>query len=347
MIEIDGSYGEGGGQILRSSIALSIITKTPVHITNIRANRPNPGIKPQHYTALSIMKEISQAKTEGLCIGSSTIQFYPNAIKGGAFTFDVGTAGSIVLIYQALLLATLRTTQPITIQLRGGTDVKWSPSWDYFQKVFLKTLNDLGFQANTQLTKRGYYPKGGGEATITIHPFDSIQNVVWDSSMHIKKIYGNIHIGGLPDHITQRMKHAVIKTLFKQNIQSDISIETHETLSPGTGITLWTEEADGCIGSVGLGERGVPADNIGKQSAEDILKYIQTDSTIDIYLMDQILPFLVQSNKDSIVRVKTLSNHAKTNMWIIEQFYQNKTLFEITEKNQYLLVRIHGQGKYK
>ncbi|RLI64006.1 MAG: RNA 3'-phosphate cyclase, partial [Candidatus Asgardarchaeum californiense] len=128
MIEIDGSYGEGGGQILRNTVALSTITKKPVKIVNIRANRPNPGIKAQHYVAIKSIQELCDARVEGLEIGSSELTFYPGEIKGGKYRFDIGTAGSITLVFQAFILASVKTKNPIKITLTGGTDVKWSPT---------------------------------------------------------------------------------------------------------------------------------------------------------------------------------------------------------------------------
>jgi len=143
LLHIDGSYGEGGGQILRTAVALSVLTKTPLEINNIRANRPKPGIKSQHYTAIKIMEELCNAETDGLTIGSSNLTFSPGKITSGDYHFDIGTAGSIMLVLQACILCSLRTNSPITLKVTGGTDVKWSPSWDYFKHVFLTLIKKI------------------------------------------------------------------------------------------------------------------------------------------------------------------------------------------------------------
>ena len=153
VLSIDGSYGEGGGQIVRTAVALSALTNTPITITNIRANRPVPGLRPQHFTAVSCMQSMCQAKTEGLSVSSSTLTFTPGTIIPGSYSFDVGTAGSITLVFQTCLLSALRATSPITIELKGGTDVRWAPSWDYFVYVFLPLIHKLGIKTEVQLIR--------------------------------------------------------------------------------------------------------------------------------------------------------------------------------------------------
>ena len=170
MLTIDGSYGEGGGQILRTAVALSALNKEPIKIINIRANRPNPGIKAQHYVAIKSVKELCNAKTSGLEVGSSSLTFTPGEIKGGTYKFDIGTAGSMVLVFQTCILASLKSKEPITIRLTGGSDDKWAPTWDYFYYVFLPLIKKIGVNVDAKLIKRGYYPIGGGEAEITINP---------------------------------------------------------------------------------------------------------------------------------------------------------------------------------
>ena len=238
LITIDGSHGEGGGQILRSAIALSVLTKKPVNIKNIRANRPSPGLKPQHYTAIKIIKNISNAKTEGLEIGSSNLIFTPGEIKGGNYNFDIGTAGSIVLVFQACLLAFVYTNEEINIKLTGGTDVKWSPSWDYFEHVFIPMVKKIGLSVNVELINRGYYPKGGGIAKISIKPFQKLVPLNLESNQNFDTIKGKIHLGNLPEHIGKRMKHSTIKILVQNNLKSIINIESVKSLSTGDGNLL-------------------------------------------------------------------------------------------------------------
>jgi len=320
LLEIDGSYGEGGGQILRNAVALSTLTKKPVKITNIRANRPNPGIKPQHYISIKSIQELCCAKTTGLEIGSSTLSFTPGDFKGGKYKFDIGTAGNITLVFQACILASFNSKEPVTIKLNGGTDVKWSPSWDYFTNVFLPLLKKMGVSVETKLITRGYYPKGGGEAEITINPCKKINPLRLDRYQEFSDVKGVINIAGLPDHISTRMKHSANKLLLKENFMSNIEIERFSSISQGAGITLWVESKDTILGTTVLGERGVSSEEVGKTAVMKLLSEIQSQSTLDVYAFDQLLPYMALAEDSSSCFVKELSNHANTNIWLVKQF---------------------------
>lgn len=323
MLEIDGSFGEGGGQILRTAISLSTITKTPVKIKNIRANRPNPGIKPQHYISIQSIKEMSNAEIKDLEIGSPNLTFKPGDFNGGSYKFDIGTAGSITLAFQAIILAALKTKEPLIVKLTGGTDVKWSPSWDYFSNIFLRLLRLTGIIVDSKLIKRGYYPKGGGEAEITIHPCDKIKPITLDNFQEHDSVNGIINIANLPDHIGTRIQHSAIKTLLKNDFMSSLEIKKNESLSPGTGITIWSEKQNSILGSTILGEPGLRSEEIGKNVAQNLLKEIESEVTIDNFAFDQLLPYMIlaKENGTSTCIVQNISNHAQTNMWLIQQFF--------------------------
>ena len=344
VLVIDGSYGEGGGQILRTAVSLSMVTNTPVTITNIRANRPNPGIKPQHYAALSIMKTISQAETDGLEIGSSRFSFSPGDFTNGSFRFDEGTAGSIVLVFQTCLLCALRATQPITITLRGGTDVKWAPSWDYFTKVFLQVLRQCGLQIDARLVKMGYYPKGGGEAVLTIHPCSLLRSFVSDEPACYELVQGIVRCGNLPDHVGKRLKHAAIKTLVKNHLRADIQYVFQKTLSAGAGITLWALSDMARVGCSVLGERGVPAEKVAVAAVDALLQDVRVGATADEHLFDQLLPYFVLAKGSSTCFVRRISSHAETNMWLLQQFFPDRHLFSKKKIGDVYQVTVDGVG---
>lgn len=345
MLSIDGSYGEGGGQILRTAVSLSLITHTPIKITHIRENRPNPGIKSQHYTALSIMKLLCQATTEGLEIGSPTLSFTPDSIASGYFHFDVGTAGSMILVFQTCIPCALHIQTPIILTLKGGTDVKWSPSWDYFNFVFLPLLKRCGLQVEASLLKRGYYPKGGGEAVLTIHPCQTLNGIIFDEPVQYKTVEGRVHLGNLAQPIGIRMKHEVMKLLLKDSIQTDITIDSQLTLSSGAGITLWSANDKGMLGCSELGEKGVPAETVASTAVQIILHDILIGASLDEHLFDQILLYLVLAKGTSIFYVKTISSHAETTMWLIQQFFPNTPLFSLENHGSLIRVTIHGIGQ--
>lgn len=339
MIEINGSYGEGGGQILRNAIALSTVIKKPIKIKNIRANRPNPGIKAQHYVAIKSIQELSNAEIRGLEIGSSKLTFIPGDFKGGDYKFEIGTAGSITLVFQALILASIKSETKTKIRLTGGTDVKWSPTWDYFQHVFIPIIKKTGIKVNTQLIKRGYYPRGGGEAVITIDPVSEIKPLQLDKEVEFSSVKGIVHIAELSNNISTRIKNAAIKTLIRNDLQPDIKVEQNSSLSPGTGITLWVESNDIILGSTVLGERGMPSEEIAKNASANLLSEINSNSTLDIHAFDQLLPYMAIAQGVSSCIVKQMSSHAQTNMWLIKRLLDTK--FEAKQGEDNIIISIN------
>jgi RNA 3'-phosphate cyclase len=328
VLQIDGSYGEGGGQIVRTAVALSVLTKQPIEITNIRAGRPIPGLRPQHYTALSCIRSICDAEVEGLSVHSTHLRFTPHDVKPGTYTFDVGTAGSMTLVFQACLLSAFHATAPLTIVLKGGTDVRWAPSWDYFAHVFLPLIEKMGIRTETRLLKRGYYPTGGGEATVTLYPIGTLKSFSVQEPPSFSEISGIIHRANLPDHISTRIKHAVQKTMMKHNLRTTIQIDAAPSSSTGTGITLWSKSDETILGSMVLGEKSLSAESVGETAASHLMKEILSGATLDRYAIDQVLPYLVLAPKESACLIREISNHTQTNMWLIKQFFSVD--FEVT-----------------
>ncbi len=340
MIKIDGSFGEGGGQILRTAIGLSVYTDTPIEIYNIRKNRRNPGIKPQHYTAISSVQKICNAELDFLEIGSNKLFFKPGEIKPGKFKFDIGTAGSITLAFQPIILGCLKSNKKNTIELSGGTDVKWSPSWDFFTKVFLNLLNKMRINIEARLINRGYYPKGGGKGEIKIEKVRNIKPFFVNSKQDFEDIKGIINISKLPDHISKRINHTIIKNATKNNLRTSIDIEKNNSFSPGVGVSLWSETKETVLGSTVMGEKGVTSEEVGKKASNRIIKDILSNSTVDIYSFDQIIPYLAiaSKNKDSEIIVRKISKHAETNMWLVKKFLDVE--FEIIEQEKNFKIRI-------
>jgi RNA 3'-phosphate cyclase len=343
LITIDGSYGEGGGQILRTAVALSALKKEPIKIINIRANRPDPGIKSQHYIAIKSVKELCSAETTGLDVGSYTLTFIPGDVKGGKYKFDIGTAGSMILVFQTCILASLNAKEPVTIKLIGGTDVKWAPTWDYFNNVFIPLLKSLGISINVNLIKRGYYPKGGGEAEITINPGKDFNRLKLNEEQQFSEVEGIVYISNLPEHISTRIKHAAIKELLKSNIKADIKIEQTTSFSPGTGIALWIKSNCTIIGATILGEKNLLAEDVGKIVVRDLLNEIESGANLDVHAFDQLLPYFVISNTDEGFSciIRELSSHASTNMWVLKQFFNVD--FEVSKNEKNVKIKIKNK----
>ncbi len=325
MIRVDGSVGEGGGQMLRTSIALSCLTEKPVELTNIRIKRDKPGLRPQHAAAVNCMKKIFNAETNDVEIGSKKLFFKPNNVKPGQYNFDIETAGSITLVFQTIILGLLNSKQKIKINLKGGSDVRWSPPWDYFENVFIPFISNMGINIETKLINRGYYPKGNGEAEITINPIKKIYGLKLDNDTYNTNINGVLHISRLPDDINKRIKHSAIKTLFKENLEANIRTDRTESDSEGVGLTLWnTIEEKKYLGSAVIGEKGLPSEILGSKCASMILKEMNCGSTVDIHLFDQILPFIFYArsvDEKSCLFCKKISSHAETNLWVLKKFF--------------------------
>jgi RNA 3'-terminal phosphate cyclase (ATP) len=349
MIEIDGSILEGGGQILRSAISLSALTTTPVKITNIRARRENPGLQAQHVAAVIAVARLVDAKVVGLKRGSTAIEFYPQKIRGGQFRIDVGTAGSITLVIQALTPVACVAPSEVTFELTGGTDVPWSPTFDYLELVFTPTLRKMGCAASFQLMKRGHYPKGGGIVKAKIKPVsDKLNSVNLTEFGKVTRIEGVSHAVRLPEHVATRQAEAATDALIKAGyenveIRKWYNDDQINHLGPGSGIALCAlTTKDAIVGADALGEKGKPAENVGSEAAEKLLAYLNTRCTVDTNLSDMLIPYMAAADGDSTISASELSLHTKTNIAITEKFLNTK--FEVTEQSNLTIVSCKGTG---
>lgn len=343
MIEIDGSYGEGGGQVVRTAVALSAVTGEEIKVTNIRKNRPNPGLKQQHLKALETAAKICGARVSGLSPGSSELFFAPVEIKGGKYNIDIGTAGSITLLLQCIMPALPFAKEKVELTIRGGTDVAWSPTIDYLQNVTFRALEQLGYAGSVTLKERGYYPRGGGSVSAVFEPcklhgfhFQKTEENkrageklteegLKGSQSKKRKIMGISHASNLPDHVPSRQAEAAKSLLLEAGYASQIDIRSCEFLSTGSGITLWT----GYYGGSALGKKGLPAEKVGSRAAEEIIAELKAGAAVDIHLADQLIPYMALAG-DSSYTVRELTPHALTNIWVTEQFLDVK--FRIEEK---------------
>ena len=331
MLKIDGSYGEGGGQILRSALALSMVEGQEIKVYDIRAKRPNSGLSHQHLMAIKAASEISGAKTEGVEKGSTEIAFEPGEIEGGVYNFDIGTAGSVTLLLQALIPPAFEADEQIVLKVRGGTDVKWSPPYDYFENVFLELLRRMNGDIGSELLKRGHYPKGGGKVKVTINPSE-LKDI--SLSEGIDRIEGRAFVSELPEHIAERMKKQLLKEFME--LETSISIKSYESASPGTGIVVWTRGGK-VFGKGVLGEKGVPAEEVGEKAAKDLKKDIEAEVDLDPNAADQLIPFLALSDSEGSLTTRKLTGHLETNVWLVNRFLEEG--IELVEKESEVEIR--------
>jgi len=342
LIRIDGSYGEGGGQIIRTAVALSAVTGTEVTISNIRSNRPKPGLKAQHMSAIRTAADMTGARISGLKSGSTELTFSPGDISGGHYNIDIGTAGSITLLLQCLMPVASAAQEPVSLDITGGTDVAWSPPIDYMAHVLLPVLASMGLKCNIRLQRRGYYPRGGGRVTAIIHP-SALRAVELDKEKETdtKKedemekergkekepctVSGISHSSNLPPHVMQRQADAATVALEKAGYSSSIDSWAASSPSTGSGITLWC----GYTGGSALGKRGLPAEKVGRMAAREIIAELGSWAAVDVHLADQLIPYMGLSRGGSFT-VREVSGHTRTNIWVVEQFLGVE--FRIEEK---------------
>ncbi|MFW9906874.1 MAG: RNA 3'-terminal phosphate cyclase, partial [Candidatus Thorarchaeota archaeon] len=288
MINIPGDILEGGGQILRISVALSAITNKPVRITNIRVKRSSPGLKAQHLNAVKAVAMLSNAQVDGLKIGSKEIVFNPRQIKGGSFNIEVGTAGSTSLILQALMPVTSFSTDNVCLTIRGGTNNPKAPPTEYIQEVVLPTIKKMGVKGSVTLARRGFYPKGDGRIESEFEPSSQICPIQLTEFGEVIDIFGLSYSSRLKSHIVERIASSAKNTLIKNGYEKiRIDLEPLEprhykcAIDPGCGIVLFAKLSSGSIlGSNNLGEIGKPAEKVGKEAATELIKELNKKAPI-------------------------------------------------------------------
>lgn len=334
MIELDGSIGEGGGQVLRSALTLSVITNKALHIENIRANRSEPGLKAQHLRAVDAASAISKAKVRGSYLNSESVTFLPKEIRTGRYNFEIPTAGSTSLVLQTIYLPLSQAHSASTVMINGGTHVPWSPSFDYLSLHWLEMLKKCGYKAQFKLDLAGYYPQGKGRISATIRPSSQISPLKLIRRGSIKRIYGLSIVSNLDQSIAERQKRRVIQRIQKFSQEIRIKAYKYPSKFKGTSLLLIAEfnndqgnnHATCCYSA--LGEKGKPAEQVADEAVDALEIFLSTDGTVDQYLADQLLLPLAFADGISEFRTSQITHHLMTNAEIIKLFTQ--TQIEIT-----------------
>ena len=323
-IEIPGDMLEGGGQIVRTSVALSALLGKSVRVTNVRAKRTPPGLKAQHVTGVRAVGALSKAEHRGLEIGSTEFTFEPKGRMAGQFMFDVGTAGSIPLVLQALLPAAAFSPGKLEVEVTGGTDVNWSPTIDYLRFVQLPMLAGMGYEAKLELLRRGHYPKGGGRTVVSIDPPKKLDAIQFTNQNGILKIRGISHCVKLPKHVAERQARAAEEVLEKAGYSGTIDVESFEVgkdqhLGPGSGILLYAMTGSGAIvGADAVGERGKTAEKVGSEAAEKLVSEMKAGTPVDRHMADMLIPYMAVADGLSRISTSQISLHTLTNIRITE-----------------------------
>ncbi|MEM4240062.1 MAG: RNA 3'-terminal phosphate cyclase [Candidatus Woesearchaeota archaeon] len=338
MIELDGAFGEGGGQLVRTALALSMVTQQPFHVTNIRSGRDKPGLKMQHLNCITALQKVSGSKAQGAELGSTEITFTPAPLKGRSLSVDIGTAGSITLFLQAVLLPCMLSGKQMRIEVIGGTDVAWSMPADYFREVLVPQLCRWA-EIDVRAEKRGYYPKGSGKIVVRIRPKEEkkgIELLEQHNLIHIKGIsHASKDLEGA--RVAERQSHSAQQALINFKCPVTIRTEYSDALSTGSGITLWAvfsrkeDDIDIAnpiiIGADELGEKGTPAEEVGKKAAQKLINAIRSNAPVDAHLADNLIPFMALFAPSSI-KVQAVTKHTETNIYVVEKFLPVKISVE-------------------
>ncbi len=328
MVSIDGSIGEGGGQVLRTALTLSALTGQPVEIVNIRAGRPNPGLQPQHLTAVQAAAAICRARVEGAELGSQRLRFLPQSPPiPGTYTFDVaeiagrGSAGAVGLVFQTVFLPLALAPGESHLTLRGGTHVPWAPSVDYLQEVFLPTVASMGLEAEVNLAAWGFYPAGGGEVRVRIRGRPGpLSPITLTDRGEVRRVWGRGVVSNLPAHIPQRMVDRARNLLARAGLRADLQPLVVRGTGPGAGIFLFVQYEHTRAGFTAYGRKGLPADQVAQMACQDLLAHHETGAPVDPHLADQLLlPMALVTGVSRIV-TSAITGHLLTNLAVLQAF---------------------------
>lgn len=323
MLEIDCSRGEGGGQSVRTSVAMSTVTGKKVHLTRIRENRPTNGLSKQHCTAVQAVVDLTGSTVEGNTLGSRELTITPGVNRNYDVSMDIGTAGSISLVLQAMQLATVPFKKTVNVDISGGTNVMWAPPIDYYQQVLYPLMSRMGIDASVEILGRGFYPEGGGRVKASFQPISKIKPLKLLSLGKLKKVKVNCFIQRLPRTITEQMVEGCSSVL-EQYCELDISYQRTNGNSKGAGMSLVAEYENGLLGSNVLTSRGRPAKQAGMDAANDLVQVMESGSTLDVHTADQLLPYMAMADGDSAFSVSRISRHLLSQMDTLETFLDVK-----------------------
>jgi RNA 3'-terminal phosphate cyclase (ATP) len=353
ILAIDGSYGEGGGAVVRNALSLSAMLGEPIRIENVRAKRPNPGLQAQHLTAVRALAKVCLAKVEGAELGSSALTFQPQSSpQRGEYSWNVaearkgGSAGATSLVFQGLLVPLLHAKGDSRLSLRGGTHVAWSPPFHYLESVYLPTLHRMGVNARVDIERWGWYPIGEGMVTAHISGSDdaapSMRGMNLMERGPLKRLSGVSAISNLPGHIAERQKHRAQSLLRAEGFDPEIEIVDAPARGQGTMVFLLAEFENARAGFTSLGRRGKPAEQVAEDACKEFLEYFESRAALDRHLADQLVLPMALAKEASSFTTCDVSQHLLTNVWIVEQLL-GRTVDVEGEKGQSGRVSIPGR----
>ena len=336
LLKIDGSYGEGGGQIIRTAVTLSSITGIAVEIENIRKGRDVPGLRPQHLTGIKILAKICNARVEGLHVGSTALRFFPSKINDATLDENVGTAGSIPLILQVLIPAVSISKKNLKLSIMGGTDVAWSPTSNYTKFVLKEAYSRIGINFSMDIKKRGYYPKGGGLVDIQVSPYEKIKPISL-LKRTTKKVKILCSYSMISKESIENEANKARKILENNNLSCDYEIKEEFALDKGCSFLAFAHDDSSIIGSDAIYNKDMKG--IGHVVAD---RFLESDLGVDHFLSDMLVIPLALTSETSVFRVNKITKHLETNLFVASKITNCK--YGIGKLNDGFEVRIKGNS---
>lgn len=327
-LEIDGSMGEGGGQVLRTAVALSALLRRPIRVFNIRARRSNPGLRPQHFAAVNAVARLTGARVKGLEVGSREIVFTPGGAEVLEATLDVGTAGSVPLVLQALMPVLAFSSRGASLVLKGGTNNPRAPPIDYVKEVLARVLAEMGYRVDVSVERRGFYPRGGGIVRFRSRPVEALRAFNLTGFPGLRSIRILVYSARLPRHVAERIARSASNELSRRlGVQPSVEVEfltggeSNAPLDPGCGIMiLGTLENNIVFASSSLGERGKPSEKVGFEAASEFVKQVETGAPVDRNLADQLVVYAALAEGVSKLKTCEITLHTLTTIRLVELF---------------------------
>ncbi|HUV95360.1 MAG TPA: RNA 3'-terminal phosphate cyclase [Anaerolineae bacterium] len=339
IVLLDGSYGEGGGQIVRTALGLSALMGRPLHMENIRAGRSSPGLRPQHLAVARAMARICDARLLGDQVGSRSLTFEPRTLPvAGDYVFDIpkmagtASAGSTALLFQALFLPLALASGVSRLRLGGGTHVPWSPPFHYLTEVYLPVVGRMGFRADLELDQWGWYPEGGGQVVARIEGLGpeptSLSPLCLAERGRLVEVWGISATSSLPDHIRQRQRDQALRRLRARHIKADIDLVEAPSPGPGTMLFLLSRYEHISAGFTGYGRIRYPAEKVADDAATAFEEHRASEAALDPYLADQVLLPMALVPGTSCYTTSRITRHLLTNRWVIQRFIEREIHIE-------------------
>ncbi|MBA4065883.1 MAG: RNA 3'-phosphate cyclase [Isosphaera sp.] len=321
MVEIDGSEGEGGGQVLRSALALSVLTGRPFKLTNIRARRSRPGLQPQHVMCVRAAGAVSGASYKGAANGSAVLYFEPGPVKPGPYHFRIGTAGSTALVLHTVYLPlALRGATPSEVTVTGGTHNQHAPCYHFLQTTWAAHLRRAGLTVDLEMVRPGFYPRGDGEVRAVVRPCSRVHGVTLTACPELTTAGGFSAVAGLPESVAKRQARRLANRMKAEGVEPHIPLERWEAANPGTVAAVVFRQAPVPPLFFGLGERGKPAEAVADDAADEAVRFRASGCPVDPHSADQLLLPLVFSPDASTFRTSEVTRHLTTNIATVRKF---------------------------